>query len=345
MKRISRGKFERMQKLSNEDGVIAALAIDQRGSMKKMMKAATGPDDFTMEHIYEFKQLVSQELTKYVSSILLDEEYGFLGIEAKNPNAGLILSYEKTGYDVNTPGRLPEILPNESLQRLVKKGADAAKVLVYYNPDEPQEILDTKHAFLERLGTEAQAADIPLFVEPIVYDDEITDDKSPAFAKIKPSKVIRTVQELTKDHYHIDILKVEVPVQFDLVEGFQKEGLEAVYTQEEAADYFKEASDAATRPFIYLSAGVPANVFRDELTFAGQHGAKFSGILGGRATWRDSVEIYGKQGAKALLEWLDTQGKENVEELNAILKQYATPWFDFYGGLENIEVFDIEVME
>jgi len=182
-------------------------------------------------------------------------------------------------------------------------------------------------------------------VEPIVYDDEITDDKSPAFAKIKPSKVIRTIQELTKDHYHIDILKVEVPVQFDLVEGFQKEGLEAVYTQEEAADYFKEASDAATRPFIYLSAGVPANVFRDELTFAGQHGAKFSGILGGRATWRDSVEIYGKQGAKALLEWLDTQGKENVEELNAILKQYATPWFDFYGGLENIEVFDIEVME
>lgn len=34
MKRISRGKFEKMQKLSNEDGVIAALAIDQRGSMK-----------------------------------------------------------------------------------------------------------------------------------------------------------------------------------------------------------------------------------------------------------------------------------------------------------------------
>ncbi|HCE11175.1 MAG TPA: tagatose-bisphosphate aldolase [Enterococcus sp.] len=345
MKRISRGKFERMQKLSNEDGVIAALAIDQRGSMKKMMKAATGPDNFTMDHIYEYKKLVSQELTKYVSSILLDEEYGFMGIEAKNPQAGLILSYEKTGYDVNTPGRLPEILPNESLQRLVKKGADAAKVLVYYNPDEPQEILDIKHAFLERLGTEAQAADIPLFVEPIVYDDEITDPISPAFAKIKPSKVIRTIQELTKDQYHIDILKVEVPVQFNLVEGYQKEGLEAVYTQEEAANYFKEASEAATRPFIYLSAGVPANVFREELIFAGQHGATFSGILGGRATWRDSVDIYGKQGADALIEWLDTTGKENVEELNAILTQYATPWYAFYGGLENIEVFDLNVAD
>ena len=62
-----------------------------------MMKAATGPDNFKMEQIYDFKRLVSQELTKYVSSILLDEEYGFQGIEAKNPNAGLILSYEKTG--------------------------------------------------------------------------------------------------------------------------------------------------------------------------------------------------------------------------------------------------------
>lgn len=94
----------------------------------------------------------------------------------------------KTGYDANTPGRLPELLPDESLERLLEKGADAAKVLVYYDPDEPQEILDVKHAFLERLGTEALAADIPIFVEPIVYDKKITDDHSPEFAEIKPQR-------------------------------------------------------------------------------------------------------------------------------------------------------------
>lgn len=345
MKRISRGKFEKMQQLSNDDGVIAALAIDQRGSMKKMMETATGPENFSMDQIYDFKKLVSQELTKYVSSILLDEEYGFKGISAKNPQAGLIMSYEKTGYDVNTPGRLPELLPNESLQRLLQKGADAAKVLVYYNPDEPQEILAIKHAFLERLGTEAQAADIPVFVEPIVYDDQITDGKSAEFAKIKPDKVIRTIKELTKEKYHIDVLKVEVPVQFDLVEGYTKTGITPVYSQAEAAAYFKEASDAATRPFIYLSAGVPADIFREELIFAGQNGANFSGILGGRATWRDGVDIYGKKGEAALLDWLDTQGKQNVEELNKILKKYAKPWYSWYGGLDNIEVFDVDVME
>lgn len=176
MKRISRGKFEKMQQLSNDQGVIAALAIDQRGSMKKMMQAAVGEENFSMDQVYEFKELVSQELTKRVSAILLDEQYGFKGIQAKDPSCGLIMSYEKTGYDANTPGRLPELLSDESLERLLEKGADAAKVLVYYDPDEPQEILDVKHAFLERLGTEALAADIPVFVEPIVYDKKTTGE-------------------------------------------------------------------------------------------------------------------------------------------------------------------------
>lgn len=342
-KRISRGKFDKMQQIANNQGVIAALAIDQRGSMKKMMETAVGASKFDMEQVYDFKKLVSQELTKYVSAILLDEEYGFKGIEAKNPQAGLIMSYEKTGYDANTPGRLPELLPEESLERLIQKGADAAKVLVYYNPDDSAEILDIKHAFLERLGTEALAADIPVFVEPIVYDNDVTDDHSPEFAKIKPQKVIDTIKEFTKDNYHIDVLKVEVPVLFQYVEGFTEKDLPVVYTQEEAAEYFKKSNDAATRPYIQLSAGVPADLFRKELIFAGKHGAKYSGILGGRATWRDGVAIYGQQGEQALIDWLDQQGKENVDELNNILKEYAVPWYEIYGGLDNIEVFDINL--
>ncbi|MFC0232503.1 tagatose 1,6-diphosphate aldolase [Vagococcus entomophilus] len=343
-KRISRGKFEKMQQLSNNDGVIAALAIDQRGSMVKMMETAVGPDKYSVDMVYEFKELVSEELTKYVSAILLDEQYGFKGMAAKNPNSGLIMSYEKTGYDVSTPGRLPELLPDESCQRLLKKGADAAKVLVYYNPDEPKEILEKKHAFLERLGDEARTADIPVFVEPIVYDNEITDDHSPEFAKIKPKKVIDTIKEFTKDKYHIDVLKVEVPVLFKYVEGYTENGDPAVYTQEEAAAYFKEASDAATRPFIYLSAGVPTKTFQDELKFAAKHGAKYSGILGGRATWREGVPAYAKGGKEELVRWLDTKGKENVDALNDILKG-ATPWYEAYGGLDNIEVFDLNTAE
>ncbi|WP_392563338.1 tagatose 1,6-diphosphate aldolase [Orbus wheelerorum] len=343
-KRISRRKFNCMEQLSNQDGIIAALAIDQRGSMVKMLENAVGKERYHIDMVYEFKELVSKELTKYVSAILLDEEYGFKGMKAKNANAGLILSYEKTGYDVNTAGRLPEILAEESIQRLVKKGADAAKVLVYYNPDDPQAILDKKHAFLERLGDEARAADLPVFVEPIVYDNTISDDKSPEFAKIKPSKVIRTIEEFTKNCYHIDVLKVEVPVLFKYVEGFNDNNC-IVYSQKDAAAYFKTASDAATRPFIYLSAGVPTKTFHDELIFAGQSGAKYCGILGGRATWFDGVAAYAQGGKDGLNKWLDTVGRDNVEHLNKILKQYARPWYDIYGSKDNIEVFDINLAD
>lgn len=77
----------------------------------------------------------------------------------------------------------------------------------------------------------------------------------------------------------------------------------------------------------------------------GEHGANYCGILGGRATWRDGVQIYADEGKDGLIKWLDTQGRENVEELNDILAKYAKPWYEIYGGLDNIDVFDIDVMD
>ncbi|GAF41621.1 tagatose 1,6-diphosphate aldolase [Agrilactobacillus composti DSM 18527 = JCM 14202] len=344
-KRISRGKFEKMQKLSNDKGIIAALAIDQRGSMKRIMKAAAekAGKTYNIDMVYEFKELVSQELTKYVSGILLDEELGFKGMKSKNPQSGLIMSYEQTGYDVNTVGRFPELLQNESLDRLIKKGADAAKVLVYYNPNDPAEINDVKHAFLERLGEEGLAADIPLFVEFVTYDDKIPDSKSAEFAKEKPQLVLDSMKEFSKDKYHIDVIKAEIPVNWDFVEGHTKSGVKPVYTQAEVAKTFKDMNSLVDRPFIYLSGGVPAETFREELTFAGESGNNYSGILGGRATWLDGVQVYADGGKDALIQWLNTQGKQNVSELNEILNKYATPWYNVYGGLNNIDVIDPEL--
>jgi tagatose 1,6-diphosphate aldolase len=81
------------------------------------------------------------------------------------------------------------------------------------------------------------------------------------------------------------------------------------------------------------------------VTLAGVHGANYCGILGGRATWRDGVQVYADGGKDALIDWLDTQGRENINELNDILSKYAKPWYEIYGGLDNIEVFDIDVMK
>ena len=47
----------------------------------------------TVEQIEQLKVLVSEELTQYASSILLDPEYGLP--DARNKECGLLLAYEK----------------------------------------------------------------------------------------------------------------------------------------------------------------------------------------------------------------------------------------------------------
>lgn len=318
---MSKQKNERLKRTLNNDGVIAALAIDQRGAMKKMITKYK--EEATSEDIIEFKTLVSKELTPYTSSILLDPEYGLPATKQNDPASGLLLAYEKTGYDATIPGRLPDILADWSVRRLKEAGADACKFLLYYDIDENVEINNQKHAFIERLGSECVAEDMPFFLELVSYDATGLDANSPEYAKVKPHKVNDMMKEFSDEKYHVDVLKVEVPVNMKYVEGYA-EG-EVVYSKEEAAKYYAEQATATHLPFIFLSAGVSAALFRDTLRFAKDAGSTFNGVLCGRATWADGVAVFIQEGKEAAIEWLRTQGKQNVDELNAVLKETATP--------------------
>ncbi|WP_100487154.1 tagatose-bisphosphate aldolase [Sporolactobacillus pectinivorans] len=335
MVKLQKGKFQFLEKLSNDEGIIAALAIDQRGSLKRMIGAAQGKDA-TDQELIDFKSLVSEELTKYASAILLDPEYGIPAGKKRAATCGLLTSYEKTGYDATEPGRIPDLLPNWSAKRIKENGGTAVKLLVYFDPDEPDEINDIKKAFVERVGSECKAEDIPLFFEIVTYDEKITDKV--AYAKVKPQKVLDSIKIFTQPRYGIDVLKLEVPVDMSRVEGVGDN--EPVYTAEEAKKYFQEVDKATTVPYIWLSAGVSTELFQKTLVFAHDAGSKYNGVLCGRATWRDGVEAYGKGGEKGAIEWLQTEGKKNVDELNAILAENATPWYEKFGGKDKIEVVD-----
>lgn len=78
-------------------------------------------------------------------------------------------------------------------------------------------------------------------------------------------------------------------------------------------------------PYIFLSAGVTAELFCKTLEFAHVSHSTFNGVLCGRATWADGVETYCREGEDGCVKWLQTQGKRNVEELNEVLKKTATP--------------------
>jgi len=324
MLKLTNNKLEALKRLSDENGVIGALAIDQRGSLKKMISSASAKD-IGDSGIIDFKKVVSKELTPYASSILLDPEYGLPAAEVRAENAGLLLAYEKTGYDATVPGRLPDLLNVWSAKRIKEAGADAVKFLLYYDIDEDAAINDVKHAFVERLGSECVAEDIPFFLELVSYDANNDDVKGVEYAKVKPHKVNDMMKEFSKPRYNVDVLKVEVPVNMNYVEGFT-DG-EVVYTAEQAKQYFKEQSNATDLPYIYLSAGVSAQLFRETLEFAAAAGANFNGVLCGRATWKNGVQPFAEQGEAAGIAWMQTEGKNNINELNEILKKTATSWF------------------
>lgn len=326
MTKLTEQKKQAMLRLSNESGVIAALAIDQRGALKKMITAHK-PQGAEDKDIIDFKTLVSKELTACASSILLDPEYGLPAAEARADNAGLLLAYEKTGYDASKKGRLPDLLNVWSAKRLKEAGADAVKFLLYYDIDEEAEINDQKHVFIERLGSECTAEDIPFYLELVSYDAINADAGSKEYAKVKPHKVNEMMKEFSNPRYGVDVLKVEVPVNMKYVEGYA-DGEEYVYTREEAAHYFKEQSEATPLPFIFLSAGVSAGLFQETLRFAKAAGSTFNGVLCGRATWANGVEPFITEGEDAARKWLEKQGKSNINELNEVLKDTASSWLD-----------------
>jgi tagatose 1,6-diphosphate aldolase len=325
--KLTPGKLAGLKAVSDERGVIGAAAMDQRGSLKKALAKEKGADvnDAMME---EFKSLVTEVLTPHASAILLDPEWGLPASQRRAKNAGLLLAYEKTGYDKTGSGRLPDLLDNWSVRRLKEAGADCIKILLYYTPFDPQDINDKKHAWVERIGDECRANDIPFFLEFVGYE-EGADEKGLDYAKKKPEIVARSMEEFTKPRYGVDVMKVEVPVNMKFVEGAKVFGGQKAYTKQEAMQHFRHAAAVSTKPFIYLSAGVSNAEFTEGLELAAEAGVKFNGVLCGRATWKDGIPVYGKEGADAFRRWLENEGVKNINNVNDRLKA-ASSWFPVY---------------
>src|SRR5512133_521322 len=250
--KLTPGKLAGLKKVSTDRGIIAAAAMDQRGSLQKSLAKEKGAE-VTDQMMEEFKSLVTEVRTPHACAIFLDPEWGLDAGKRRARNAGLLLAYEKTGYDKTGPGRLPDLLDVWSARRLKEAGADCVKILLYYTPFDPKDVNDKKHAWVERIGDECRANDIPFFLELVGYE-EGADEKGFEYAKKKPEVVTASMAEFTKERYGADVLKVEVPINMKFVEGSKAYAGQKAYTKTEAMDHFRRAASASTKPFIYLSA-------------------------------------------------------------------------------------------
>ncbi len=328
MTKLTAGKLAGLKAVSDARGVIAAAAMDQRGSLKKSLAKEKGVSDLPDSALEEFKELVTDVLTQYSSAILLDPEYG-LPASKKRHGKGLLLAYEKTGYDADQPGRLPDLLNHWSVRRLKEAGADCIKVLLYYTPFEKSDVNDQKHAFIERIGDECRAHDIPFFLEFVGYDVHGNSEKSLEYAKKKPEIVYGSMSEFGKEKYLIDVLKVEVPVQMEFVQGTKAFKGEAAYTRSEALHHFKDAATTTHKPFIYLP--------RASVILSLSRPWNWRRRVEPASTECCAVARPGKtalhlcqERRQSLADWLNTQGVENIQNVNNSLKT-AQPWYSKVG--------------
>jgi tagatose 1,6-diphosphate aldolase len=301
--------------------------MDQRKSLRQMIAAAANKrsEEIPDRQLTEFKAAVTKVLTPSVSAVLLDSEYGLEAVPERAAGCGLLMTYEADGYENPRPHRMLALIPRLSARRLREMGADAVKILLSYAPDDDAGVNDEKCAWIERIGSECEALDVPFLLEPVVYDPDGLDPKSLEFAKRKPAAVLQVMAEFSKPRYKVDVLKVGFPIVAAFVEGSAVYSGQRAYPMREAMNWYREVDAVAQRPYIYLSAGVSISEFIASLEMAAEASARFSGVLCGRANWQGGVSAYARGGRDALLQWLASEGLRNVNAVNEHLKA-AVSW-------------------
>jgi tagatose 1,6-diphosphate aldolase len=325
---LSAAKRKRLEAVCDARGVIAALAIDQRDALRALFAAQMNvvKSAVPRDYVEQFKAAVVRALSPHASAVLLEPEYGLGAAAQRYPSCGLLMAYEVSGYDRTVPGRLPRLLENWSLRTLVDTtGAHGVKILLYYALSDAPEIQERKRVFVQRVGAECAECDVPFFLEIVPYQDAM-DEKSPQFARCKPGILASAMQEFSKSQYAVDVLKVGVPVTMAYVEGASVCDGTVVHTRGEAIDLFRRTAAATTKPFLFLSAGVTNRAFVEALAIACEAGVPFSGVLCGRATWKDGVGAFVRGGIEALQQWLETTGVENIRSINSSLKSASPLW-------------------
>lgn len=315
---MEESKRERLRALAGADGLMAMVAVDHRGNLRAMIEKAMGRTIGDAE-LREFKTAVVEGLSAEATAILLDPEYGLEAAKRRAAGCGLLLAYEKSGYDNTRSGRRPDLLAHQSVARLREQGAQAVKILLHYSDLEAADINDEKRAFVERAGAECRDQKLPFFLEILTYDPDGGQDMG-GWARRRPGLIASAAGEFSEDRYGVDVLKLELPVT-----ARRCGGAGAAYTEAEAMRLAREALAPARRPVVFLSGGSSTENLIAGLELVAAAGVRFAGALCGRAIWQDGIAAYAAGGRGTLQRWLEADGRAQLRAVRACLERCAAP--------------------
>lgn len=291
-----------LDQIADQDGRFAILAMDQRGTLRKMLEKAGRPH--TDEDMSQFKVDVVRALSPSASAVLTDVEYGVDAVRAAgalDPRAGLLISSERSPQPSWNGEQRTEYSPTERGPGFVAdNGGVALKFLVRWRPDRPagpgepdlaREAIDAVAAVVADCG----AYGMPSVIEPLVTK---LPGEEPFSAEQHTRMVIRSAELLAA--LGPDLLKLEWPGD---------------------AEGCREVSKVCGNvPWALLSAGVAYEQFVERVLTAMDAGA--SGYIAGRAFWGDAAGLIGDERRH----FLHTTAARRMTDLNAAISGRGRSW-------------------
>ncbi len=346
MTTMSMGKLANLRRLADGAGRFKMLAIDQRDSLRKALGQALRRESaqVTYEDMAATKTLITEVLAPYSTATLVDPVYGLPRAVRVVPGAvGLLVATEETGYEKAGPGgreRKSRLVEGWSVAKAKRAGANAVKLLIYYNPDASGEVLAHQQEVVRQVGEACRQEDIPFLLELVTYPIEEPSADTPEFARRRPEHTLESAREFSRDDYQVDILKLEFPGDLKYTRqfcagAFDGQERPAVYDLDQVRGFCRRLDEVSRRPWVILSGGVAIKEFLANLELAVEAGA--SGFLCGRAIWKDVVPRYPDlEGMRAFLR---AEGTYNFLRANATAER-ARPWFDhpWIGGGERVRL-------
>jgi len=332
MGRWTPGKRRRLARLGDREGRFRLVAVDQRGWLRRGLARALGidPQRVRGEDLTGAQVLIVSALAPYATGVLLDPEYGYpQALPALPGDVGLLLALEATGYEEAGDGEpRTRLLEGWDPERLLHAGADAVKLLLSYHPDASPETRAHQEGLVRRVGEGCREADIPFLLAVVNYplkEEGPTD--GPAYARRRPDLALRTVAELSRPEYGVDVLAVEFPADLRYVREYSRgtfDGVERepLYTLDEVRHLLREMDRAARVPWVLLGAGVGMDRFLAQLELAVEGGA--SGFLCGPALWHEALPLFPDR--EAMARALRTQAVYDLLRANAVAG-LARPWW------------------
>lgn len=296
----------------NSQELVRGVAVDQGSGLKAAIAAARGADSRD-DDLHTFKRIVAETASPLATTLLVDSTHGPELIKHLAPPCIPMLAFEADVYHIADEDRITRLPDDLRVEQFPGLGAPVLKFFLYYGPNDPAELNQRKFNLVRSIGERCRAQGTTFLFEPIVYDRAVPDGKSKEYALLKPGLVRRAVEDFVDPRYFIDILKIEIPVTLDFVDGFG----DPIISRRDAEAAVVDVSNAAgDMPFLYLSAGVTYERFIDGLSFCKASSGQAAGFMCGRALWSDAIGIFGTSGASAMASWMQTTGRDRQTRMH-----------------------------